>query len=452
MTGLPGRESRNPGWTIPRRATRDRAADPAWRRAPASSTAGGSSLVAFICHAVNVGLIFYAWSVFLTPLAAEFGGRGRVAVGYSAMQLAAARYGLVGRPPRRPPRRAAGADRRCRVARARLLPARRAVTSLPALYVCLAGPVALGSTCIGALPNNAAVARWFVAPARPRARHLDRRHLGGRHRVRAARAVPDRARRLAAAYAILALASSLVLVLPPVLAFMRRDPADMGLLPDGEPPPARGRAPGGCSRRRARAGALGAARRRRAPAELLAARRRLRAHDGGAVGRAALPDPAPARSRHARRRRRRSVLGATAAMGVVGKLGFGALLDRFDQRRVAAVCFCLQAARRPAALADARARCCSPATSSSTATRWAATRRCRRASSARRSGACTTAPSPARLTPFVVLAQAIGVPATGYLRDVTGSYGPALAIIVAASLVAAVVVLRVRLPERSWRR
>src|SRR5439155_22295862 len=36
------------------------------------------------------------------------------------------------------------------------------------------------------------------------------------------------------------------------------------------------------------------------------------------------------------------VLGATAAMGVVGKLGFGALLDRFDQRRVAAACFCLQ--------------------------------------------------------------------------------------------------------------
>ena len=37
------------------------------------------------------------------------------------------------------------------------------VHSLPALYACLAGPVALGSTCIGALPNNTAVARWFVA-------------------------------------------------------------------------------------------------------------------------------------------------------------------------------------------------------------------------------------------------------------------------------------------------
>jgi hypothetical protein len=30
------------------------------------------------------------------------------------------------------------------------------VHSLPALYACLAGPVALGSTCIGALPNNTA--------------------------------------------------------------------------------------------------------------------------------------------------------------------------------------------------------------------------------------------------------------------------------------------------------
>lgn len=46
-----------------------------------------------------------------------------------------------------------------------------------------------------------------------------------------------------------------------------------------------------------------------------------------------------------------------------------------------------------------------------------------------------------RLVPFVVAAQAIGVPAPGYLRDVTGSFGPALATIVVASLVATVVVL-----------
>src|SRR5262249_33980491 len=106
--------------------------------------------------------------------------------------------------------------------------------SLTALYLCLAGPVALGSTCIGALPNNAAVARWFVArrgralrgataasPAggtvlAPLAQYLTV-HLGWR-----------------TAYVALA-ALVLVLVLPPVIAFMRRDPTDLGLLPDGEP-------------------------------------------------------------------------------------------------------------------------------------------------------------------------------------------------------------------------
>ena len=36
----------------------------------------------------------------------------------------------------------------------------------------------------------------------------------------------------------------------------------------------------------------------------------------------------------------------------------------------------------------------------------------------------------ARLTPFVVLSQAVTVPLTGYARDHLGSYGPALAAIV----------------------
>jgi len=47
-----------------------------------------------------------------------------------------------------------------------------------------------------------------------------------------------------------------------------------------------------------------------------------------------------------------------------------------------------------------------------------------------------------------VLAQAIGVPATGYLRDHTGSFGPVLATVAVASLLAAAIVLRVRLPGR----
>src|SRR5207244_617092 len=127
------------------------------------------------------------------------------------------------------------------------------------------------STCLGPLPNNTAVARWFVrrrgqalgvATAgisaggivfAPLAQHLIAR-LGWR-----------------AAFAVLGLVAAAI-VLPPVLLFMRRDPADLGL-----------------------------------PESLASL-----------------------------------VLGATAGMGVVGKLGFGALLDRFDQRRVAATCFGLQ--------------------------------------------------------------------------------------------------------------
>src|SRR5262249_53682158 len=54
-----------------------------------------------------------------------------------------------------------------------------------------------------------------------------------------------------------------------------------------------------------------------------------------------------------------------------------------------------------------------------------------------------------RLTPFVMVSQAIGIPMTSYLRDLTGSYDVALGAIVVASMVAVALVLRVRLPERT---
>jgi cyanate permease len=52
------------------------------------------------------------------------------------------------------------------------------------------------------------------------------------------------------------------------------------------------------------------------------------------------------------------------------------------------------------------------------------------------------------MTPFLVLAQGVGVPATGYLRDTTGTWSAALAAVMVGSLVAAVIVLRVRIPDR----
>src|SRR5437764_309118 len=144
-----------------------------------------------------------------------------------------------------------------------------------------------------------------------------------------------------AAFAVLGVLAA-VIVLPPVMLFMRRDPSELGLLPDGL-----------------------AAAAHASPADLALVEHEIErsirpevafrqanfwlmaaAFSLTMAGLASvllyqmpllvdrgLPESAASLG-----------LGATAAMGVVGKLGFGALLDRFDQRRVAAVCFCLQSA------------------------------------------------------------------------------------------------------------
>src|SRR5262249_9864263 len=368
---------------------------------------------AFVCLAVNVGLMFYAWSVFLTPLAEEFGGRAPGGAGHSFTQAAPpAPRPLVGRGgghrrARPPPRFGARAQR------LRLLLLAHA-HSLTALYLCLAGPVALGSTCIGALPNNAAVARWFVVRRgqalgiatagisaggivmAPLAQYLIVR-LGWRD-----------------AYVVLA-ALVLVLVLPPVIAFMRRDPADLGLLPDGEPPAGRDRTQASLAlvEEEMERSVRPAVAVRQTSFWLLALAFGLTMSGLAGVLLYQIPllvDRGMPATRAA------LVLGATAAMGVVGKLGFGALLDRFDPRRVAAVCFCLQAvgvlllwqARGPLMLA------CYVVlygyAMGGNATLQASL-------VAEAFGRVHFGAIASRLAPFVVAAQALGVPATGYLRD-----------------------------------
>jgi MFS family permease len=399
-------------------------------------------LVAFVCHAVNTGLLFYAWSVFLTPLARDFGGRGPVAGAFSVMQLAAAGYSVV--VGRLVDRRGA---RPVQVVGALVLAAGFALVSraesLAALYACLAGPVALGSTCIGNLPNNAAVARWFV---RRRGRALGvatagisaggivfaplAQHLVSAHGWRTA-------------YAVLG-GLVLALVLPPVLAFMRRDPADLGLAPDGTRPSAD-----------RRPDALAAVEHeiersvrpevavRQADFWLLAAAFGLTIAGLSAVLLYQVPllvdrglDEADAAL----------VLGATAAMGVVGKLGFGALLDRYDQRRIAAACFCLQTAgvfllwQTPSAPLLACYVVLYGYAMGGNATLQASL-------VGRVFGRLHYGAIAGRMTPLLVVAQGVGVPATGYLRDATGSYGAALAAVMLGGLLAAVIVLRVRLPE-----
>lgn len=399
-------------------------------------------VVAFLCFAVNTGLIFYAWSVFLVPLAATFGSRVWVSGAYAAMQVASAVWGLrVGRVVDRRGARPVLLLGTVVLALGFLGMSR--VQTLPMLYLAMAGPVALGSTCIAALPNNAAVARWFV---RRRGRALGISTAG----ISAGGIVfAPLAQYLNAtwgwrpAYAILA-GVVLVLLVPPVLAFSVRDPEDLGLLPDGEPPVEPGA--------------------RSPAADLLAFE----------LARSVRPDVAVRQAsfwllalafgltmaglstvllfqvqflidRGMPAQHAAWVLGATAAMGVVGKLGFGALLDRFDQRRVAAVCFCLQAAgvallwvsQHPFVLAAYVVLYGYAMGGNATLLASLVGVTFGRL----HYGAIT-----GRITPFVVLAQAVGVPAAGWARDRTGSYGPALTVVVLGALVAAGIVLRVRLP------
>ena len=399
---------------------------------------------AFIALAVNVGLLFYSWGVFLTPLADAFGGRARVAWAYSAMQAAAALYGLVvGRLVDRHGARPVQIVGVLVFAAGYALMGR--VDSLAHLYFVMAVPIALGSTCIGALPSNGAVARWFVRKRglalgistagisaggivfAPAAQYLIE-HVGWRR-----------------AYDVLA-ASVIVLVLPPVLAFMRRDPADLGLLPDGAPLPAAGDRDEHMAlieRELARSVPPAAAMRTRS-FWLLAAAFGLTMAGLSSVllNQVAILVDRGMPATHAS-----WVLGATAAMGVVGKLGFGSLLDRFDQRRVAAMCFVLQAAgvvllwqTRGAAALVCYVVLYGYAMGGNATLQASLV--------AEAFGRLHYGAVYGRLTPFVMLTQAIGIPLTSYLRDRMGSYDLALGAIVVASLVAVALVLRVRLPGR----
>ena len=400
-------------------------------------------LVAFICHAVNTGMIFYAWGVFFRPLAEAFGGHAPVASGFSALQFAAAGYSLlVGRAVDRHGARPVEIVGALVLAAGFLMLSR--VHSLAAFYLCLAGPVALGSTCIGPLPNNSAVARWFV---RRRGRALGIATAG----ISAGGIVfAPLAERLVsafgwrAAFAVLGVLAA-VIVLPPVMLFMRRDPSELGLLPDGLAAAAHA-SPADLAlveheiERSIRPEVAF----RQANFWLMAAAFSLTMAGLASVLLYQMPllvDRGLPESVAS------LILGATAAMGVVGKLGFGALLDRFDQRRVAAVCFCLQSTgvlllwtTRSMPLLACYVVLYGYAMGGN-ATLFASL-------NGAAFGRLHYGAIAGRMSPFLVLAQAIGVPATGYLRDHTGSYDPVLATVTVASLLAAGIVLRVRLPGR----
>jgi MFS family permease len=392
-------------------------------------------LTAFLCHAVNVGLVFYAWGVFLTPLSKAFGGRGPVALGYSAMQVGSAVYGLlvgvlVDRHGARP----------VQIVGAMMLAtgffAMSTVHSLPALYACFMIPLAIGACSVGNIPANTAVARWFVR-RRGTALGLSTAGIsfGGIVFAPLTQWLIDHVGWRGAYQALAALV--VIVVIPPVLAFQVRDPADIGLEPDGD-------APGDEAVAAERA--VLARELERSVTPRLAVRQRsfwlLAACFGltmaGIAGMLLFQIPLlidrgmPAT--HAS-----LLLGATAAMGMLGKLGFGAILDRFDQRRVASACFLAQAAGIAVIwLGHGPLALLTYVLLYGYAMGGNATLQASLIGEV--FGRLHYGAISSRVTPFIVLSQAVTVPAVGWIRDHVGSYDPALAGIAAAAIVAAVLV------------
>lgn len=397
-------------------------------------------LVTFVCNAVNTGLVFYAWGIFLTPLAAEFGGRGRVAGAYSTMQLASSCYGLVvGRLVDRHGARPVGVAGACALALGFLLLSQAG--SLVAIYACLAVPVAIGSTCLGPLTSNTAVARWFI---RRRGQALGVSTAGiSAGGIVFAPLMQYLVVRIGwrGAFAVAALIV-VVLVIPLVLGLMRRDPADLGLLPDGTGAAGASADDVADLRHELERSIRPEAAMRQRNFWLLAAAFGLTFAGLSAVLLYQVPlllDRGIDESHAA------FVLSATAAMGVIGKLGFGTLLDRFDQRRIAAMCFSLQTVGVGLLWLGTSAPLLAcyvvlyGYAMGGNATLLASL-------IGRTFGRLHYGAIGGRMSPVLVLAPVLGVPATGFLRDATGSYGPALAAVMLMSALAAIIVTRIRLP------
>jgi predicted MFS family arabinose efflux permease len=141
-------------------------------------------------------------------------------------------------------------------------------------------------------------------------------------------------------------------------------------------------------------------------------------------------------------------LGATAGVGVIGKLGFGALLDRVEQRRVIVGCFLAQAAgllllpfARSPAMLGLYVVVYGYSMGGNATLQATVLGEC---FGRRHYGAIA-----GRMGPLIVLSQAVAVPLVGWLRDRTGSYLPAIAVIEVMTLAAALCISRLRPP--AWR-
>jgi MFS transporter, OFA family, oxalate/formate antiporter len=396
--------------------------------------------VAFLTHCLTVGCVFYSFGVFFTPLLDEFGwSRAQLSWGFSSISIFGALYSpFVGRIVDRYGPRPSQLFGVVVLGVTFMLLSR--VQSLVQYYLLLALLLSLGSSSLGPIPSNSAVAGWFL---RRRGQALGLAtagiSMGGVVFVPLAHALIEYLgwRRAFVALGATVLAAGLL----PVALVMRKPPRDLPAIERG----ARGK-------RTELAGELERSVTAREAVRdrnfwLIAAAFALTVMGLSAILLHQIPllidlGVSPSHASFA--------LAATAGVGVVGKLGFGALLDRFDQRRVIVACFLLQAAGllllpfagTPAVLV-LYVLIYGYAMGGNATLQATILGEC--------FGRLHYGAIAGRMSPFIVLSQAAAVPIVGWLRDRTGTYMPAIALISLTTFAAAVCISRLRVPSGAHR-
>ncbi len=389
--------------------------------------------VSFLTQCLTVGCVFYCFGVFFTPLIDEFGWtRAQLAFGLSLSSLCGAMAApIIGRLVDRwgsRPLQLVGA-----VALGSALMALSNVQTLAQYYMVMAALLSVGAASLGQIPSTTAVAGWFI---RRRGRALGVAtagiSMGGVLFVPLSQFLID-AFGWRQAFVVLGLIV-IVVGLPPVALLMRKAPAE---LPSFE-----------------RAGFGGDLGIEHEIEHSVTPRDAVRDPNFWLIAfafsltvmglSAVLLHQVPLLIDVGVDAKRASfALGATAGVGVLGKLGFGALLDRFDHRRVILGCFILQAfgvlllpfARHPMVLA-AYVLLYGYAMGGNATLQATIIGEC--------FGRLHYGAIAGRMSPILIFSQALGLPLVGWLRDRTGGYDLAIVLMAMLSLLAALSISRLR--------
>ena len=375
--------------------------------------------------------MFYGFGVFFLPLSQHFGwSRAQTSWGFSLAAVLGAFYSLpLGRVVDRVGPRPVQLFGAATLGAGFLVLA--TTESLLHYYAAMAVLVALGSSALGPVSSNTAVARWFVRK-RGTALGISTAGLsmGGVVFVPVTQWMIDG---FGWRRAFVGLAAFVVVFgMPPVAMWMRRSPESMGLLPDGEPFRVSEQDIGLVEREIERSVEPHDAVRSR-DFWLIALAFGLTVSGLSAILLHQIPylldqgvSPHVASW----------VLGGTAAVGVVGKLGFGTLIDRLNSRRVILVCFALQAlgvsllffVSSPLVLGLYIVLYGYAMGGNATLQATVVGESFGRVHYGAIAG---------RMSPVIVTLQALGVPFLGWIHDRTGSYRPAFVVVLVTTLIAA---------------